>query len=252
MATRRQPNDAAPSPEEKLEAPLPSAAADGPFRNERDQVSYAFGMSMASAWKAGLIDLDPAVVVQGLKASLAGEALLTETEMTETLTKFGQELRVVQQHHREQQAEENRRGGESFLALNKTKADVVSLPSGLQYKIITQGTGPNPDLMNWVKLKYSARRIDGTIIESSDAHPEASIFGLRSIIQGWAEALQMMQPGSKWRLFVPPSLGYGKDGSPGVGPDETLIYDLELVSILPGQPQPTAEEIKDERGSDDD
>ena len=231
----------------------PGSAGNDPFKNLRDRASYAYGADLGRGWKEGLVDLDPKLAVRGLKDSLAsGPKLLSESEMTEVLAKFGRDLRIVQQNHRDQLAEENLRQGESFLARNKTLPGVVSRPSGLQYKIIAQGTGPNPELTNWVKLEYRGTRIDGTEFESSTAHPEASVFGLGSVTQGWAEALQIMQPGAEWRLFVPPSLAYGKDGSPGVGPNETLVYDLKLVSILPGQPPPTAEDIKNERGPDGD
>jgi FKBP-type peptidyl-prolyl cis-trans isomerase FklB len=224
-----------------------------PFKNERDCTSYAFGMDTGRAWKAAQMDLDPAAVVCGLKDVVVGGAsLLSEAEMAEALAQFGREQRILQQLHREQVAQDNLRLGEAFLAQNKTCPDIVNLPSGLQYKILARGQGPSPELTNWVKVKYVGLRIDGTVFERSDAHPEAGIFGLGSITQGWAEALQMMKPGDRWRLFVPPSLAYGREGSPGIGPNETLIYDLELVSILPGQPPPTAEDIANERGPDGD
>lgn len=226
---------------------------NGPFKDERDQASYAFGMNIGRGWKQGQVDLDPDAVVHGLKDSLAGNAtLLTEAQMNETLARFGRELRVLQQHRREQLAEENRRLGEAFLARNQTNQDVVSLPGGLQYQVITQGKGQSPDLTNWVNLKFCGTRINGTEFERSNAHLRANIFSLRSVIQGWAQALQQMKPGARWRLFVPPNLAYGKEGAPNVGPSETLIYDLELVSILPGSPQPTPEDIKNERESDGD
>ena len=221
---------------------------NSPFKNERGQASYAFGMNIGRGLKAGQVDLDTELVVQGLKDSLAdGKTRLTEAEMSATLARFGQELRVVQQHRREQLAEENLRQGEAFLAQNKTNAGVVSLPSGLQYKVINAGMGPSPDLTNWVSLKFRGLRINGAEFQKSDEHPRANIFCLGSVIQGWAEALQQMKPGARWQLFVPSSLAYGKDGSPNVGPNETLIYDLELVSILPGPPQPTPEDLKNER-----
>jgi FKBP-type peptidyl-prolyl cis-trans isomerase len=232
---------------------LLSGNPNGPFKTQRDLTSYAFGMDTGRAWKAGQLDLVSDMVVQGLKDAVANCAtLLSDAEMNDTMARFGREQRSLQQHRREQVAEENRRQGEACLEENKAQPGVVSLPSGLQYKILTQGKGPNPELANWVKLKYCGTRIDGTVFESSAAHPEASVFGLGSITQGWAEALQMMKPGDRWQLFVPSSLAYGKDGAPGIGPDETIIYDLELVSILPGQPPPTAEDLASERGLDGD
>jgi FKBP-type peptidyl-prolyl cis-trans isomerase len=228
-------------------------AGDESLKNLRNRASYAYGVNLGWGWKEGQVDLDPKLAMRGLKDTLgSGAKLLSEAEMAETMGKFGRELRLVQQHHRDKQAEENLREGESFLARNKTLPGVVSLPTGLQYKVIAQGTGPNPAVTNWVKLEYRGAKIDGTEFESSAAHPEASIFGLGGVTQGWAEALQLMQTGAEWRLFIPSALAYGKDGSPGIGPNETLIYDLKLISILPGQPQPTAEDIKDERSPDGD
>jgi FKBP-type peptidyl-prolyl cis-trans isomerase FklB len=243
-----QPGNANPPQDES-----PGSVGNGPFKNMRDRASYAWGMDLGRGWKEEQIDLDPATFTQGLKDSLASKAKrLSDAEMADTLAGFGRELRVVQQRHRDEVAEENRRQGEAFLARNKTFPGVVSLPSGLQYQVIVQGTGPCPELRSWVKLEYRGTRIDGTEFESSAAHPEAGIVGLGSVTQGWAEALQMMQPGAEWRLFVPPSLAYGNDGSPGVGRNETLIYDIKLASILPGQPPPTAEDLKNERGPDGD
>jgi FKBP-type peptidyl-prolyl cis-trans isomerase FklB len=226
---------------------------DESLKNLRSRASYAYGVNLGRGWKEGQVDLDPELAVRGLKDALgSGPKLLSEAEMTETLARFGRELRLVQQHHRDEMAEENLRLGESFLARNKTLPGVISLPSGLQYKVIVQGTGPNPTLTNWVKLEYRGTKIDGTEFESSAAHPEASIYGMGGVTQGWAEALQLMQPGAEWRLFIPSALAYGKDGSPGIGPNEALIYDIKLISILPGQPQPTAQDIKDERSPDGD
>lgn len=231
----------------------PHTAGAVPFKNERDKASYAFGMSIGRSWKESQVDLDPDVAARGLKDVLAGgSTLLTQAEMNETMAKFGREVRVLQQHHREQLAEENRRQGETFLAQNKTRPGVITLPSGLQYQVLAEGTGQSPDLTNWVKLKFKGSRINGAEVENSEAHPQANIFSLRGVIRGWTEALQLMKPGAKWRLVVPPSLAFGPSGSPQVGPDETLIYDLELVSVLSGRPQPTAEDIKNERDPDGD
>ena len=217
------------------------------FKNARDQASYAFGMNIGRGWKEGQLDLNSAAVIQGLQDALAGQTLLTEAEMRATLAKFGRDLQVIQQQRREQLAETNRLAGEAFLSSNKTNQDVVCLPDGLQYKIIAPGKGTSPDLTNWVTLKYRGTRLNGTEFERSPMSSPANNFSLHNVIQGWSEALQKMKPGAKWQLFVPPSLAYGKDGSPEAGPNETVIYELELVSILPGPPQPTAEDLKNER-----
>jgi FKBP-type peptidyl-prolyl cis-trans isomerase len=223
------------------------------FENEREQVSYALGVSAGPRLKltAGIIDEEE--FIQGLTDVLVGTARLTPGEMTAALAQLGQEVQSMQKHQREQLAEKNRKGGEAFLAENKTRPGIVCLPSGLQYKVIADGKGGTPELNNWVKLNYRGMRIDGTIIvESSKEHPEANIFGLGGVTQGWAEALQKMKVGAKWRLFIPSDLAFGTAGSPGIGPSETLVYDLELVSILQERPQPTAEDLKNEIGPDGD
>ena len=226
----------------------PSTAGKSLFKNDRDKASYAFGMSIGRGWKDVQIDLDPEAVVKGLQDSLTNRASLTEAEMNETLAKFGQELRLIQQKHREQLGEDNLRQGEAFLAQNKTNQGVVSLQSGLQYKVLAQGAGESPDLTNWVILKFCGRRLNGAEFENSSSHPsQANIFSLGNVIEGWTEALQLMKSGAKWLLFVPPNLAYGKAGNPSIRPNETLIYELELVSILPGPLQPTAEDLKNER-----
>jgi FKBP-type peptidyl-prolyl cis-trans isomerase FklB len=236
-------------------SPGPSIAPpqSGPFASERARVSYAFGMNLGQGWKAGFVDLDPATTVRGLQEALTGgPTQLTESAMNDALAKFGRDLRAVQTRHREAMAVENLHKGEAFLAQNRFHPGVVTLPSGLQYQVIAPGAGERPTLANWVQVAFRGTRIDGTEVASSDAHPESGIVCLGSVTEGWQEALQMMKPGAQWRIFVPSSLGYGSDGSPGVAPNEVLVYDLHLLSILPGQPQPTAEDIKNEREPDGD
>jgi FKBP-type peptidyl-prolyl cis-trans isomerase len=231
-----------------------SPAGNTRFKDEREKFSYAFGMNLGKSWKAGQVDLDPETVFRGVKDALSGGATaLTEKEMAATLAKFGRDLRVLQQQRRDQLAQKNLLEGEAFLATNKTCEGVVASPTGLQYKILARGAaGQSPDLTNWVKLKYRTFRINGAELQGPDVHADAGIFNLHGMIHGWSEALQLMKPGDKWRLFVPPDLAYGKGGSPEVDPNETLIYDLELLSILPAPPEPTAEDIKNERGPDGD
>ncbi len=130
-------------------------------------------------------------------------------------------------------AEENKAKGEAFLAQNKTKQGVVSLPCGLQYKIIADGTGASPEPGNFVMLKYRGTRIDGAVFDTSD---QPSVFAMGGIMKGWSEALEQMKPGSKWQLFIPPEDGYGGDGGPRVGPNETVVYELELVKVLQERP----------------
>jgi len=229
------------------------AAALADPKRDRDKSGYAFGMSLGLGWKEGQVDLDPDSTLRGLRDSLSGGAtLLTEPEMTAALAEYGRYLRVVQQRHRDKAAEENRREGEAFLAWTRTRTGVIVQPSGLQYEVMARGSGRSPGLADWVRVKYRSMRMNGAEFEASGSHPESGIFAVASVTKAWEEALQMMKPGDRWRLYVPPGLAFGRDGGPGVGPSETLVYDLELVSILPGQPQPTAEDLRNEREPDGD
>lgn len=216
-------------------AQTPPAAVNGPFKNEREKASYAFGMNIGRGWKKGGIEMDPEALARGVKDALAGgPTLLTETEMNQMLARFTRDLRYFQRQHHDQLAEKNRREGEAFLERNRTFPGVVSLPSGLQYQVLAQGTGQSPTATNWVSLKLRGTRIDGTECETSYGYPRANSFCAGALIPAWAEAVQLMRPGARWRLFVPPSLAYGKEGSHYAGPDETIIYDLDLVAILDG------------------
>ena len=132
----------------------------------------------------------------------------------------------------EAEAGENKKQGEAFLAENKTKDGVKTLPSGLEYKVLTEGTGPKPTASDTVECNYRGTLIDGKEFDSSDKHGGPATFPVSGVIKGWTEALQLMPVGSKWQLFIPPDLAYGDRGAgPDIGPDSTLIFDVELVSI---------------------
>ncbi len=131
-----------------------------------------------------------------------------------------------------EKAESNRKAGQEFLAANKTKAGVTELPSGLQYEILTEGNGPKPTQYNTVTCHYHGTLIDGTVFDSSVKRGQPASFPLNMVIKGWTEGLQLMGTGSKWRFFIPPHLGYGdRQVGPTIGPNSTLIFDVELISI---------------------
>ena len=132
----------------------------------------------------------------------------------------------------QQLGETNKKAGEEFLAANKTKDGVVTLPSGLQYKILTAGTGPKPTLSDSVVCNYKGTLLDNTEFDSSYKRGQPATFPVGGVIKGWTEALQLMPVGSKWQLFIPPDLAYGPRGSgPTIGPSSTLIFEVELISI---------------------
>ena len=203
------------------------------LNTQKDKVSYAIGMSVAKNLQRQSLDVDPAILMQGLKDTLAGgKTLLTELEAQMVLTELQTEARKKQEEKMQQAGETNKKEGEAFLAANKAKEGVVTLPSGLQYKILKEGTGPKPTATDTVACNYRGTLIDGREFDSSAKHGGAATFPVNGVIKGWTEALQLMPVGSKWQLFVPADLAYGQRGAgPDIGPDATLIFEVELLSI---------------------
>jgi FKBP-type peptidyl-prolyl cis-trans isomerase len=157
---------------------------------------------------------------------------MTEDEARAAMMAVQTELRKKQQEKMQEAGAANKKEGESFLAANKTKDDVVTLPSGLQYKILTQGTGPKPTASDSVVCNYRGTLINGAEFDSSYKRGQPATFPVGGVIKGWTEALQLMPVGSKWQLFVPSDLAYGERGSgPNIGPDSTLVFEVELLSI---------------------
>jgi len=219
-------------------AAAPKTGAASPLTTKKDKFSYALGMSFGKGLGAKLkeqsVEYDPNLVAQGMKDALAGsKTRLTDDEAHAVMSQVQAELQKEQQEKIKQAGETNKKEGEVFLAANKAKEGVVTLPSGLQYKILTPGTGPKPTAADTVVCNYRGTLIDGTEIDSSYNRKEPSIFPLKGVIKGWAEALQLMPVGSKWQVFVPSDLAYGERGFPGksIGPNATLVFEVELISI---------------------
>ena len=208
--------------------------------DEQLRVSYALGMMYGGQLKAGQVtNLNYSLILQGLKdAQGGGSTLLTTMEMRNTLNQFGRELQAQAMKRRQEAAEKNQKVGEAFLAENKGKAGVVTLPDGLQYKIISNGAGASPAANDIVTVSYEGRLIDGTQFDSSDK----TQFQVGGVIRGWTEALTQMKVGSKWELYVPSELAYGDAGRPPrIEPGSTLIFTLELLAIQ--HPQPVTSDI---------
>ncbi len=215
-----------------------------PFKDDKEKASYALGLSLGNNWKRLEIqpgDLDFDQLGRGLKTVLGGDKpLLTEQEGAEILKKFQQDLTARQQERRKQLGEKNKKEGEAFLAENKTKPGVIELPSGLQYKVITEGTGPMPKATDTVVAHYRGTLLDGTEFDSSYSRNQPLTRQVTGLVKGWQEALQLMKTGSKWQLFIPPGLAYAEHGSPPkIGPDATLIFEMELLSIQAPPPPVT-------------
>ena len=190
-------------------------------------------MNLGSTLHRQSVPVDPNILARGLRDALAGgKTQLTEEQAKATLMEVQTEMRKKQQEQMQQAGEANKKDGESFLAANKSKDGVVALPSGLQYKILTQGTGPKPTASDSVVCNYRGTLINGTEFDSSYKRGQPATFPVSGVIKGWTEALQLMPVGSKWQLFVPSDLAYG-DRAPGpeIGPGSTLIFEVELLSI---------------------
>ena len=179
------------------------------------------------------VPVDPAIFARGLKDGLAGgKTQLSDDEAQAAIMQVQNEMRQKQQEKMQAEGAANKKEGEDFLAANKSKEGVVTLPSGLQYKILTEGTGPKPTASDTVVCNYRGTLINGTEFDSSYKRGQPATFPVGGVIKGWTEALQLMPVGSKWQLFIPSDLAYGERGpSPEIGPDSTLIFEVELMSI---------------------
>ncbi len=179
------------------------------------------------------VPVDPNILLRGLKDALAGgKTALTEDQARAALTEVQNEMRKKQQEQMQAAGEASKKEGDAFLAANKAKEGVVTLPSGLQYKILTQGAGPKPTATDSVVCNYRGTLINGTEFDSSYKRGEPATFPVSGVIKGWTEALQLMPVGSKWQLFVPSDLAYGeRSPGPEIAPDSTLIFEVELLSI---------------------
>jgi FKBP-type peptidyl-prolyl cis-trans isomerase FklB len=203
------------------------------LKTQKDKISYAIGMNIGQSMKKDSLDLDPAIVSRGLNDALTGaKPLMTEDEAKTVMTEFRSEMMKKQQAAAQQAGDTNKQAGQQFLAANKTKEGVVTLPSGLQYKVLKEGSGPKPTASDTVVTNYRGTLIDGTEFDSSYKRGEPATFPVGQVIKGWTEALQLMPVGSKWQLFIPSDLAYGEIGPGGeIGPNSTLIFDIELLSI---------------------
>jgi FKBP-type peptidyl-prolyl cis-trans isomerase len=200
------------------------------LRTQKDKQSYATGVELFRNFQRQGVEIDPDLIAKGMKDAQAGEKLLmNEEDLKTTLNVFSAQLRWKKAANRLMDGQENKKRGEVFLAENKGKADVVTLPSGLQYKILKAGEGRKPTEGDSVECRIRGTHIDGTEFENSGANPRT--FKVAAVISGWREALKLMSVGSKWQLFIPAQLAYGQQGSGHIGPQETLIYEIELVDV---------------------
>jgi FKBP-type peptidyl-prolyl cis-trans isomerase FklB len=214
-------------------APVPAPAQAPEFKDLKSKGSYAFGLRISKDLKPRGIEIDPDLVLKGLKDGMAGgKALLTDEQVDATLREMLQEASDRMAKKNKAEGEKNKTDGEAFLAQNAKKPGVVTLKSGLQYKVVTDGTGPIPKETDEVVCHYKGTLIDGTEFDSSYKRGEPATFPVNGVIPGWIEALQKMKVGSKWQLFIPSNLAYGdKQRGQVITPNSTLLFDIELIKI---------------------
>ena len=214
-------------------APTTPSNAPGPaLTTDKQKQSYALGMNIARTISRQGADVDAAAMARGLRDTLSGaKPLLTDDEAEAALKQLQDVVKVKQDAELQKMGEANMKEGQEFLAANKTKDGVVTLPSGLQFKIITPGTGPKPTTDDTVVCNYSGTLLDGTEFDSSYKRGQPAEFPVKGVIKGWTEALQLMPVGSKWQLFIPSDLAYGPQGRGPIPPNATLIFQVELLSI---------------------
>ena len=207
---------------------------DVKLETQKDKVSYSIGISVGNNLKKDSVAFTPEAFLRGVMDAGADSAhrLMTDKEIEETMTTFRQELQEKKMENAKAAGMKNKSEGEAFLTENAKKPGVVSLPSGLQYRIITEGKGKKPTASSTVTTQYRGKLLDGTEFDSSYKRGQPATFPVSGVIKGWTEALQMMKEGSRWELYIPASLAYGEHGAGGViPPNATLIFEIELVSV---------------------
>ncbi len=216
------------TPADKNAATTASPKPDSPLKTQKDKLSYAIGMQVGGTISRQGIEVDPNVLLEGLKDAMAGKPIMTEEDVRATMMQLQSDMLAKQK----QAGEANKKEGEAFLAANKAKPGVVTLPDGLQYTVIKEGTGPKPSASDTVTVNYRGTLINGKEFDSSYKRGEPAKFPVNGVIKGWTEALQLMPVGSKWQLFIPAELAYGERGAGAdIAPNSTLIFEVELLSI---------------------
>lgn len=208
--------------------PKATPVAQPTMKTALDSLSYALGLSLAEFYKQqGIKTVNTTLVSKAINDAMKGsKPLLNEEEMNNCITNYLQKVKS-------EKSAAARKTGEDFLANNKTKQGVVTLPSGLQYQVIKEGSGPKPSINDTVRCHYTGTLIDGTKFDSSVDRGEPAEFPVGGVIRGWVEALQLMPVGSKWKLFIPSELAYGDNqAGPTIAPGSTLIFDVELLEIV--------------------
>ncbi len=210
-----------------------TSSADQQFTSESAKRSYALGMDIGNSLKDLPMDIDLDQLTQGVRDVVGqGPTKISQDELQTVMQGVVSDMQAAQQQEQDKEAQANMKAGQEFLAENKKKDGVKTLEDGLQYKIIEKGDGPQPDANDSVTVSYTGKLIDGTVFDSSEERGKPVTFPVNAVIPGWTEALQMMHAGGEYKLFIPPDLAYGERGAGAkIGPNETLIFDVTLVSV---------------------
>jgi len=203
------------------------------LKDQKEKASYVLGMDVGNTLKRQGLEVDMDTFAKGISDAVQGKkSLLSEEETKATVAALRQEMMTKQAEERKKAGEKNKKEGEAFLEANAKKEGVKVLPSGLQYKVITEGTGKTPKATDTVTVNYKGTLIDGTEFDSSYKRGQPASFPVNGVIAGWTEALQLMKEGSKWQLFIPSKLAYGENGAgPLIGPNAVLVFEVELMSV---------------------
>lgn len=204
------------------------------MKTQMDSVSYAVGLNMGKSLKSdSLTTINPDMIAAGIKAAFAGDSSVMKDSIVRTvMMNFQMEMMRKQQEKQAKVGETNQKDGEKFLAENKTKEGVSTTASGLEYQVITPGTGASPTDSDEVTVEYEGRLLDGTIFDSSKQHGQPATFQVNGVIPGWTEALKLMKEGGKMKVWVPSNLAYGPGGNPPkIGPNATLEFEIELLKV---------------------
>ncbi len=202
------------------------------LKDTKDKESYSLGYQFGQSVKGQGVDLDLDIYAAGIRDGLSGATpQLSQEEMRATVTELQRKIAAARQKELKDVADKNLAEGKAFLEENKKKEGVTSLPDGLQYKVLTEGSGKTPKAADNVTVNYKGTFINGAEFDSSYKRGTPATFRLDKVIRGWTEALQLMKEGSKWQLFIPPELGYGEQGAGPIPPNSTLIFEVELISV---------------------
>jgi FKBP-type peptidyl-prolyl cis-trans isomerase FklB len=209
----------------------------------QDKASYIIGLNLGQSLKTQEVPVTQDLIIQGLRDGLAGSnPLLTPEEIQAAMQEFQKQIMTQQEAKRKAEGETNLKASQAFLEQNKTRKEVKTTASGLQYEVLKEGSGEVPKPTDQVTVNYRGTLPDGTVFDSSYDRGQPATFPVNGVIPGWVEALQLMKPGAKYKIYVPPALGYGERGAGGdIGPNQALVFEVELISVAKTPPAPPEE-----------